>query len=1044
MKKPFYILSLFFAFSLSALAQGSGKGIDFSVNGANNNHILVDTLHQLDTTSFTIEFWVNAVQNTVNGTYDDAPIFCNKDWNHGQNIGMSLHQSVNGKVKINWTTVGSSRIDWESNALIKGQGWNHVAVTIDRQGLATVYLNGSYAGSTSIAATVGSIGNGTYPWRIAQDGVGTYAGKFLGALDEFRLWKGIRTQTQIRDNMCRKLSGTNPNLLVYYNLDNISGSNVPDLSGNNINGQLNNSVSGNIITSGAAIGDTSTYLYATSYTGQTLQLTSTANGNYKVSNISGAKGIQLYQVNAAPNNYTNITSPAGNSVYYGVFVCDTTAAGTATYTGVYDYSNYPNAITYNSNIIDYNRADNSGVWGNLGAANNTSASTLIKTGLGHQNEFIIGNFAATAPPQPAVVSGGYALDFQPNSAANNHVDIGPLHQLDTASFTIEFWALCRLATTGGGYQDAPFISNKNWTTGGNKGFVLFLQSTGAVCANLTGATGGRVDMATSYNAVGRDWTHVAVTVNRHSMMTIYVNGVSLASSSITTSTGTLYANYDYMLGTDGTGAYMSKFNGAMDEVRIWKGIRTQTQIRDNMCRRINGTDSSLVAYYRLDEGSGTTVTDLSINHSTATISGLVANTWIVSPAPIGDTSFYVYPAGQNWASQTLSGTSTGNGNITAMNVTGMPQGMHIYRVDTLPLYQTGLHPLSGNRTYYGVFPAMVNDSTIQYDVKYDYSNFPAAVTNAAANQLSVNTNHASKWWSNGIITNNSTTHTITLANIGLRREFMIDSAPNMPCLPPSALSETASTQTSATVGWTTGGSTAWNVRSALQGYNLNTATAHNNVTTDPYTVTGLTPGSYYDVYVQDSCAGGASEWIGPVRVNTTPCHAPDSVTVSRILANSANINWSGSGSYVIEYGPTGFSLGIGIQGNATTSPYIMTGLVSNRSYDVYIKADCGGGVYSANIGPLTFHTDSVSGIEEAGNTVNAKIYPNPSVDGKFTILSESVIKGIKVYAMTGELVGRYENLNKNEAQLTLLAAKGIYLVSIETVNGKAYKKISIE
>lgn len=1047
MRKLYFAFVLSVIYSVSLCSQGSGNTMDFSANAMSNNNVTIDSMPLLDTSSFTVEMWVNLITNPTTTSYNDAPLLSNKDWNHGQNIGFALHQDQNGNPRINWTTTGSSRIDYSCNRTLINQGWNHLAVVFDRHGYITFYVNGLVTGKVSIAATVGSINNGTYPWRIAQDGTGIYGVKFSGKIDEFRLWQGTRTQAQIQQYMCRKLPASNPNLLTYYNFDHITGTTVPDLSGTGNNGTIMNGVASNVITSGAYIGDTSTYIYSSTYnyTGQTLVLNSAANGNFTVYHITSPSAcVHLYQVQSAPNNYTNISAPMGNNLYYGVFIADTLSNLGGNYSAGYNYSDFPNAVTYNTNLALYNRQDNSGLWANLNASNITASDSFSKTSVSIPSEFIIGNFSTSAVTTPVTISSGYALDFQPNSAGNNHVDITPLHALDTASFTVEFWALCRLATSGGGYQDAPFISNKNWVNGANTGMVLFLQSTGAVCANLRGAGGSRVDIATSYNAVGRDWTHVAMTVNRHGNMTIFVNGVQLTSASIAASTGTLYASYDYMLGNDGTGAYQSKFNGAMDEVRIWKGIRTQQQIQQNMCRRVNGSDSNLVAYYRLDEGTGSTVYDQTANHANGTIVGRVSNTWIVSPAPIGDTSFYVYPTSQNWAGQTLSGTSS-NGNLTVSAVTGKPQGMHIYRVDTLPLYTTGLHPLAGSDHYYGVFPAMVNDSAIQYNVSYDYSNYATAVSNAAALQLSVNTNHASTWWSNGIITNTTGSSLITLNNIGLRRDFILDSSSNASCQRPSALTESSSTQTSATAGWTTGGSTTWNVRYMAQGINLSAGTAANNTSSNPYTATGLTPGNYYDIYVQDTCAGGSSEWLGPLRVNTSPCVAPDSVAVSHITNDSVLLSWlGGSGSYQIQYGPHGFTLGQGIQLNTSTSPYEMRGLFPNTTYDVYIETICGA-ANSGFVGPITFTTDSTpNGIREIGQAGSLIVYPNPSADGHFTICSGHEMLSVRVYTIEGELITQISGIQNNKVELELNADKGIYLLAIETSMGTSYSKISIQ
>ena len=1045
MKNSLLLFGFYVIVSFSVYSQGSGNAMDFSVNSTNYNNVTLDSLPQLDTASFTVEMWVNLIPNTSTTSYNDAPLFCNKDWNHGQNIGIALHQDANGYPKINYTTTGSPRIDYTSNVTLINKGWQHLAVVFDRHGDITFYVNGNVTGQVSIASTVGSLGVGLYPYRIAQDGTGTYGVHFNGMIDEFRLWKGTRTQTQIRDNMCHKLTGVNPSLLVYYNFDNVAGTNVPDLSGNNINGTIENSLSGIVKTSGAAIGDTSTYLYSANYSGQSLQLSSPANGNFNVSNIQGHPAVvQVYQVNAAPNNHTNISAPGGNNVYYGVYIADSLSNLGGSYTATYNYSNYPNAVTYDNYIALYTRLDNSTLWSNTNAVDNTGASTLTDAANATHGEYIIGNFTNSSPTLPTAISGGYALDFQPNSSNNNNVDIAPLHQLDSANFTIEFWANCRLATPGGGYQDAPFISNKNWASGSNVGMVLFLQSTGAVCANFRGAGGSRVDIASSYNAVGRDWTHIALTINRQDSMIIYVNGVELTGTDISASVGTINAGYDFRLGNDGTGAYEAKFNGAMDEVRIWKGIRTPTQIRENMCKRVTGSNTSLVLYYRLDEGSGTVIHDQTPNQINGTLINQVSNTWIVSPAPIGDTSFYLYPAHQNWSGQTVTGTSPDNGSLTVQNVMGYPQGMHVYRVDSQPLYTSGLHSLTGADRYFGVFPAMVSDTPIQYYITYDYSGFGNAVSNASSLQLSVTNNHASTQWTNGIITNNTSSDIITLDSIGLRREFIIDSVSNVSCLRPMSLVENSSTTTTATFSWVSGGSNYWNVRYGPQGVNLLSDTAIYYTTANPMTVSNLTPGQYYDVYVQDSCAGESSEWLGPLRLSNAGCGIPDSISISNITKNSASINYSGVGTATIFYGLTGFnpdSAGSSI--NTNGSPTSIYQLQPNTTYDVYIRVICGSNLYSGLAGPYTFTTLPPTGINEIATGVSTTVYPNPSHDGRFAIESSENISSVRVYDLLGNEVCTAYNISSTRTTFTL-PAQGVYMVRVITPGGMTVDKIVAE
>ena len=72
--------------------------------------------------------------------------------------------------------------------------------------------------------------------------------------------------------------------------------------------------------------------------------------------------------------------------------------------------------------------------------------------------------------------------------------------------------------------------------------------------------------------------------------------------------------------------------GEIDEIRFWNDKRTATEIKDNMFKELSGTESNLIAYYKMTDQSGSTVTDNSSNNNNGIITGA---TWVTSNAPIG-------------------------------------------------------------------------------------------------------------------------------------------------------------------------------------------------------------------------------------------------------------------------------------------------------------------------------------------------------------------------------------------------------------------------
>ena len=90
-----------------------------------------------------------------------------------------------------------------------------------------------------------------------------------------------------------------------------------------------------------------------------------------------------------------------------------------------------------------------------------------------------------------------------------------------------------------------------------------------------------------------------------------------------------------------------------------------------------------------------------------------------------------------------------------------------------------------------------------------------------------------------------------------------------PCPAPLALTLNSATRNSATIGWTSS-NTSFNIEVGPLGYSQGTG-ASSTSTTNSATVTGLSPNTYYDAYVQSNCTAtgdGYSTWAGPFTFKT--------------------------------------------------------------------------------------------------------------------------------------------------------------------------------
>ncbi len=88
------------------------------------------------------------------------------------------------------------------------------------------------------------------------------------------------------------------------------------------------------------------------------------------------------------------------------------------------------------------------------------------------------------------------------------------------------------------------------------------------------------------------------------------------------------------------------------------------------------------------------------------------------------------------------------------------------------------------------------------------------------------------------------------------------------CLAPTGLKLDTITEITATVSWTSGGASNWNIEYGPINFPLGSGIFLYNVSS-PRILRGFKPNTFYDVYVQDSCnVGNVSNWVGPLSIKT--------------------------------------------------------------------------------------------------------------------------------------------------------------------------------
>ncbi len=199
--------------------------------------------------------------------------------------------------------------------------------------------------------------------------------------------------------------------------------------------------------------------------------------------------------------------------------------------------------------------------------------------------------------------------------------------------------------------------------------------------------------------------------------------------------------------------------------------------------------------------------------------------------------------------------------------------------------------------------------------------------------------------------------------------------PSPSCMPPTALTASSISYTSATISWTapalgTPAGYQWEVRTSGAAGSGATGLAASGTTTIPTVtanVTGLVGATTYTYYVRTDCGGSDYSIWASNTFNTLSCNIPTSVTSSAITTTTATISWTapvvGSpAGYEYEVRTSG-AAGSGATGLAasgtTTSPTVsanLVGLSSGTTYSVYVRTNCSTGFYSAWTVAVNFNT----------------------------------------------------------------------------------------
>ena len=155
-------------------------------------------------------------------------------------------------------------------------------------------------------------------------------------------------------------------------------------------------------------------------------------------------------------------------------------------------------------------------------------------------------------------------------------------------------------------------------------FSLFIQGNPAqnlVFQSIT-EIGQTTWVGTPENSIVlNEWQHVAVSYNGVSEVHIYINGVDQELSMYDGPLGNIVSNLndDLYIGSNSAGEFI--FQGVIDELRIWDTVVTGDDIEGNMAIYLNGDETGLKGYWKLNEGMGETANDETVFENNCLISG---------------------------------------------------------------------------------------------------------------------------------------------------------------------------------------------------------------------------------------------------------------------------------------------------------------------------------------------------------------------------------------------------------------------------------------
>ena len=550
------------------------------------------------------------------------------------------------------------------------QSWHHLVAVYNNRAMS-FYADGKLVGTDTFSATMYAYGNTIY-----VGGIGSY--EFKGFIDEPKIYNYARTAAQVKADFAAKSSGSikgssavlgsrlkdqgdylSNGLVGYWKMDEASG-NALDSSGNGNTGtatgttvtagKFGNSRSYNGSTDVITVDGSSSSLQTSSQISIFTWVNLTDTNPHRIVQKDSASLTRLWELGYYGGLRMELWHSNGSSICLGGscgYFSQTLTAGQWAHVGftfdgtnikifyngenVYTY-NFPGDIrtstgtpvylgaSYGGGEIFAGKLDESRIYNR--ALSGKEVRDLYNwapgpvgywnmdegTGTNLYDRSGNGNNSSSFSGSPSWSNGKFGKSLSLNGSS--YISIPDSTSLNpTNAITVNAWVKPSNTSNNG------IIAKSNTCGGGlNNGWVFELISSKLsvwIYGITTGWVSGTVNVPTG------QFSYVTFTYTS-GVVSFYVNGVFDSQTSVTNASLPVNA-VSLLIGNQGA---CNLFNGNIDDVRIYNYARSAKQITEDMNagHPVGGSPvGSQVAYYKLDEGYGTTVQDSSPNDFDATL-----------------------------------------------------------------------------------------------------------------------------------------------------------------------------------------------------------------------------------------------------------------------------------------------------------------------------------------------------------------------------------------------------------------------------------------